>query len=129
MRVNIIFFFFTFLFYFYIPSFLIKIYNGFFLSSLTSLFLFSLSLSLSLSLVGCFVGRLVRGYRHGSEWFEGRFVVPIGLWVHGYQLGLWVLVWLCRGYQCGCVVVRGFQHGSICLISIKFCYGLISDLV
>ena len=54
---------------------------------------------------------------------------PIGLWVHGYQLGLWVLVWLCRGYQRGCVVVHGFQHGSICLISIKFCCGLISDLV
>ena len=29
----------------------------------------------------------------------------IGLWVRGYRLGLWVSVWLGRGYQRGYVVV------------------------
>ena len=49
-----------------------------------------------------------------STWFVGIGVV-----------GSWVSAWLCRG----CAVVRGYQCGSICLISIKFCCGLIFDLV
>ena len=80
----------------------------------------------------------------GYNWFVGIGVGLIGSWVRvvcgfdwfvvigvvrGYRLGLWISMWLRCGYQRGCAVVCGYRCGSICLISVKFCCGLISDLV
>ena len=45
--------------------------------------------------------RLIYGYWRESNWF-----VSIGV-VHGYWLGLWVSMWLCYGYQCGCAMGFG----------------------
>ena len=74
-----------------------KIYNGSFLSFLTSLFLFSLSLSLSLSLLS-FVSWV--------NWFVG-----IGMGQSGLRVDLWFRlvcgsmgINLVCGYWCGCAV-------------------------
>ena len=75
-------------------------------------------------LIGSWVSVWVRLVR-GSEWFMGWFVGPIGSWVSAWFVGIDLVC----GYRCGCAVVRGYRRGSICLISVKFCYGLISDLV
>ena len=56
----------------------------------------------------------------GFDWF-------VGLWVLAWFVGISVVVlWVST---CGCAVVHGYQRGSICLISVKLCYGLIFDLV
>ena len=60
----------------------------------------------------------------GYDWFVGISLVC------GYRCGcvVGISVVVC-GFRRGCVVVYGYQYGSICLISVKFCCGLISDLV
>ena len=51
----------------------------------------------------------------------------MGLWALAWFVGISVVVlWVST---CGCAVVHGYQRGSICLISVKLCYGLIFDLV
>ena len=69
----------------------------------------------------------------GYNWFVGISVVcgSVGIsLVCGYRCGCVVGISLVVcGFQRGCAVVRGYQRGLICLISVKFCYGLISDLV
>ena len=56
----------------------------------------------------------------GFDWF-------VGLWALAWFVGISVVVlWVST---CGCAVVHGYQRGSICLISVKLCYGLIFDLV
>ena len=74
----------------------------------------------SLFPVGGFVGQLVYGYQRGSEWFMGRFVGLIGLWVLVWFVGSWVSVWLCVGFGVVVLWFAGINMGQFFWFLLSF---------